>query len=83
MNGAQQGWLNFRNNRTAIVESFGEDGQSSCFGVMAGADQGLWFSFDVGVDGKVAAVEMPGSLYGVKFLKQVDNKTPIQEVLVV
>lgn len=83
VNGAQQGWLNFRNNHTAIVESFGEDGQSSCFGVMAGADLGLWFSFDVGVDGKVVAVEMPGSLYGVKFVKQDHKKTPIQEVLVV
>jgi len=66
------GWLDFHDNRTAVVGLDGADFPASCFVEMASAQEHAWIVFDLGQDGSAVSFEMPGSLYGVKFVKKVD-----------
>jgi len=66
------GWLDFYDNRTAVVGLVGADFPKNCFVEMAAAQVQAWIVFDLGQDGSAVSFEMPGNLYGVKFVKKVD-----------
>merc|ERR1711957_1134879 len=69
------GWLDFPDDGKAMLGADGADTASNCFAQMAGAQIQAWMVFDLAQDRSAVSFEIPGQVYGEKFLKQVDVRS--------